>query len=194
MTAWAEPVDSPADHAPGGSGGAGAGAGAGTVDPTVEVRYWDPDVVHQLEAVDGQDNYHRCIQHCGKPLACKHHNCDELCHLGPCPPCAVSLHTPLTCACGASVIPPPVRCGREPPTCNLPCSVVRPCGHPPGAWHTCHFGECPLCVALTSKYVPSRSKAQVPGRRWVAGLQCVAVSVVLPRVLCLELQAMRWRT
>jgi hypothetical protein len=148
----------PGSGADGGPSSQGASAAASScsatvMDPAVEVRHWDPDVVHQLEAVDGQDNYHRCIQQCGKPLACKHHACDDLCHLGPCAPCSVTSHLPLTCACGAAVVPPPVRCGREPPTCQLPCSVPRPCGHPAGAWHTCHFGECPPCVALTSKYV-----------------------------------------
>ncbi|KAH7330948.1 hypothetical protein KP509_20G009600 [Ceratopteris richardii] len=96
----------------------------------------------------GQDP-HLCLLPCGKKLRCGQHVCEELCHSGYCRPCLGSTFTDLTCACGRTSIPPPVPCGTPPPSCTYPCSQPQPCGH--AATHQCHFGECPPCVALTSK-------------------------------------------
>ncbi|GJY14234.1 NF-X1-type zinc finger protein NFXL1 [Tanacetum coccineum] len=43
----------------------------------------------------------------------------------------------------SSSIPPPLPCGTPPPSCQYPCSVPQPCGHPSS--HSCHFGDCPPC-------------------------------------------------
>lgn len=90
---------------------------------------------------------HNCSNVCDKPLQCGKHSCDLTCgHQGECPPCGMLVRDPLFCACGAQSIPGPVRCGMAPPTCDRPCSKVRPCGHP--CPDMCHFGDCPPCVEI----------------------------------------------
>ncbi|KOB66394.1 putative shuttle craft, partial [Operophtera brumata] len=56
---------------------------------------------------------------------------------------------PSVCECGAAVLLPPVHCGQRAPACEGPCLRARPCLHPPH--HSCHTGECPPCVVLTTK-------------------------------------------
>lgn len=89
-----------------------------------------------------------CLVVCGKPLGCGKHVCEDFCHLGRCPPCRIIMHEPLTCACGACSIPPPVRCGTAPPECNRLCGAALPCGHECVA--PCHYDEHPLCCELVS--------------------------------------------
>ncbi|XP_058732390.1 NF-X1-type zinc finger protein NFXL1-like [Vicia villosa] len=86
---------------------------------------------------------HLCSISCGKKLRCGQHACDSLCHSGHCPPCLQTIFTDLVCACGKTSIPPPLPCGTPLPSCQLPCSVPQPCGHP--ASHSCHYGDCPPC-------------------------------------------------
>ncbi|GJY11920.1 NF-X1-type zinc finger protein NFXL1 [Tanacetum coccineum] len=86
---------------------------------------------------------HLCSKPCEKKLRCGQHDCETLCHSGHCPPCQETIFTDLTCACGRSLIPPPLTCGTPPPSCQYPCSVPQPCGHPSS--HSCHFGDCPPC-------------------------------------------------
>ena len=92
---------------------------------------------------------HFCQMACGKKLRCGQHSCESLCHSGHCPPCLETIFTDLTCACGRTSIPPPLPCGTPPPSCQLPCSVPQPCGHP--ASHSCHFGDCPPCSVPVAK-------------------------------------------
>ncbi|VVD04483.1 unnamed protein product [Leptidea sinapis] len=108
------------------------------------------------------------------------HFCKEKCHEGPCRvcpdttlvqcrcghltrdiPCADypsqrnevfcqrKCNKELRCSCGAEVILPPVRCGTKPPACGATCARARACGHEPH--HSCHAGDCPPCVVLTTK-------------------------------------------
>ncbi|GJR17829.1 NF-X1-type zinc finger protein NFXL1 [Tanacetum coccineum] len=93
-------------------------------------------------ATQGWD-LHLCSKPCEKKLRCWQHDCETLCHSGHCPPCQEMIFTDLTCACGRSSIPPPLPCGTPPPSCQYPCSVPQPCGHPSS--HSCHFGDCPPC-------------------------------------------------
>ncbi|GJU88005.1 NF-X1-type zinc finger protein NFXL1 [Tanacetum coccineum] len=95
---------------------------------TAATQGWDP---------------HLCSKPCEKKLRCGQHDCETLCHSGHCPPCQETIFTDLTCACGRSSIPPPLPCGTPPPSCQYPCSVPQPCGHPSS--HSCHFGDCPPC-------------------------------------------------
>ncbi|KAL6861718.1 hypothetical protein ACP4OV_017418 [Aristida adscensionis] len=97
----------------------------------------------QLEGGDWDP--HICQITCGKKLRCGQHVCQLLCHSGHCPPCLETIFTDLTCACGRTSIPPPLPCGTPTPSCPHQCSVPQPCGHP--ASHSCHFGDCPPCVA-----------------------------------------------
>ncbi|KAM0053723.1 putative chromatin regulator PHD family [Helianthus debilis subsp. tardiflorus] len=92
---------------------------------------------------------HFCSKPCEKKLRCGQHDCGLLCHSGHCPPCPEIIFTDLTCACGRSSIPPPLACGMPPPSCQHPCSVPKPCGHVSS--HSCHFGDCPPCLAPIPK-------------------------------------------
>uniref|UniRef100_A0A7N1A4D8 NF-X1-type zinc finger protein NFXL1 n=1 Tax=Kalanchoe fedtschenkoi TaxID=63787 RepID=A0A7N1A4D8_KALFE len=92
---------------------------------------------------------HFCSMICGKKLRCGKHSCEALCHSGYCAPCLETIFTDLTCACGRTSLPPPLPCGTPPPSCQLPCSVPQPCGHPSS--HSCHFGDCPPCSVPVSK-------------------------------------------
>jgi len=99
--------------------------------------------------LSGDWDPHFCQMACGKKLRCGQHSCDDLCHSGHCPPCLETIFTDLTCACRRTSIPPPLPCGTPPPSCQLPCSVPQPCGHP--ASHSCHFGDCPSCLVPVAK-------------------------------------------
>ncbi|KAK6127819.1 hypothetical protein DH2020_038456 [Rehmannia glutinosa] len=92
---------------------------------------------------------HLCSMPCEKKLRCGQHSCTSLCHSGHCPPCLETIFTDLTCACGRTSIPPPLPCGTPRPSCQLPCSVPQPCGHPSS--HSCHFGDCPPCSVPIAK-------------------------------------------
>ena len=99
--------------------------------------------------LSGDWDPHFCSMPCGKKLRCGQHACESLCHSGHCPPCLETIFTDLTCACGRTSIPPPLPCGTPLPSCQLPCSVPQPCGHP--ASHSCHFGDCPPCSVPVAK-------------------------------------------
>ncbi|KAK7195513.1 NF-X1 type zinc finger containing protein [Novymonas esmeraldas] len=103
------------------------------------------------------DAEHTCLQTCIRKLACGTHQCGQLCHQGPCPPCTHVSYERLYCRCRRSFVEPPVPCGTLPPQCNHPCSIPRPCGHPPN--HPCHVEpECPKCVVLEEKLCASHQK------------------------------------
>ncbi|XP_077241128.1 NF-X-like 1 [Tasmannia lanceolata] len=97
------------------------------------------------------DNWdpHLCSVVCGKKLRCGQHSCQSLCHSGHCPPCLETIFSDLSCACGKTVIPPPLPCGTPPPSCQQPCLVPQPCGH--SSTHSCHFGDCPPCSVPMAK-------------------------------------------
>lgn len=93
---------------------------------------------------------HPCSRPCSKVLRCGD-QCSEQCHRGHCPPCMNTLFEPLACACGETVLEPPLPCGTAPPVCNYPCAVPQPCGHP--VTHTCHSTTipCPPCPILIER-------------------------------------------
>lgn len=101
------------------------------------------------KSFSGDWDPHLCSMPCGKKLRCGQHSCHSFCHSGHCPPCLNTIFTDLTCACGRTSIPPPLPCGTPPPSCQYPCSVPQPCGHP--STHSCHFGDCPPCMIPTAK-------------------------------------------
>ncbi|KAJ8727951.1 hypothetical protein PYW08_016336 [Mythimna loreyi] len=104
---------------------------------------------HRCRTVCCAATSHRCAVVCGRTLSCQAHRCEEFCHTGHCAPCPRVSFDELTCECGAEVLLPPVRCGARPPACSAPCIRQRPCKHPPH--HSCHSGDCPPCVVLTTK-------------------------------------------
>mmetsp|Transcript_7174 Transcript_7174/g.31701 ORF Transcript_7174/g.31701 Transcript_7174/m.31701 type:complete len:783 (+) Transcript_7174:156-2504(+) len=94
---------------------------------------------------------HQCNDQCEKLLNCGLHRCDLDCgHRGDCPTCGYLIREPISCFCGASVTPPPARCGVKPPECDRPCTKRRFCPHP--CPYTCHYGDCEKCVALVTKF------------------------------------------
>lgn len=103
---------------------------------------------------DQVDIFHLCKLTCGKPLGCKvpDHHCQALCHSGSCGPCMNASFDELTCACGRTVMYPPIPCGTRPPPCRFPCQKQRECGHPMPD-HLCHPNDepCPPCAYLTEK-------------------------------------------
>lgn len=92
---------------------------------------------------------HLCQMPCGKKLRCGQHSCDSFCHSGHCPPCLETIFSDLSCACGKTVIPPPLPCGTPPPSCQHPCAIPQVCGH--SSTHSCHFGDCPPCSIPVAK-------------------------------------------
>ena len=100
---------------------------------------------------------HICEAPCNKPLACGGHRCPRSCHAGRCPDCLQGIFDELSCRCGGTVILPPIPCGTEPPACPLPCSIPRPCRHPP--LHGCHYDlNCPPCTEMVTKRCASHNK------------------------------------
>ncbi|XP_063824766.1 protein shuttle craft [Ostrinia nubilalis] len=104
---------------------------------------------HRCRTVCCAASSHRCAVVCARTLSCQLHRCEEFCHTGHCAPCPRVSFEELRCTCGAQVLLPPVRCGARPPACDAPCRRRRACLHPPH--HSCHTGDCPPCVVLTTK-------------------------------------------
>lgn len=95
---------------------------------------------------------HICLKVCGRPLKCGNHACAELCHKGPCRSCREAIFDEISCACGRTVLQPPMPCGTKPPECRFDCTRQRTCGHPQTK-HQCHLDTepCPKCPFLVEK-------------------------------------------
>ena len=89
---------------------------------------------------------HICIRNCGRPLKCGLHDCQQICHRGPCGTCPEAIFDEIACACGMTVLQPPQPCGTQPPACQFPCRRRPECGHPI-VDHHCHIDDkaCPKC-------------------------------------------------
>lgn len=73
-----------------------------------------------------------CSQPCQRTLKCgvpgSYHECQALCHEGPCPPCP--LETPVKCRCGAmdqNVLCSELTAKADEVTCKKPCKKMRQC-------------------------------------------------------------------
>ncbi|KAF9205577.1 FKBP12-associated protein [Haplosporangium sp. Z 27] len=106
---------------------------------------------------------HTCPLVCGKKLQCGVHNCDMLCHKGHCNPCMNTSFEELSCACGRTVLYPPIPCGTSIPRCKYSCTRPRDCGHTSFSSHPCHPDSepCPPCIMLVAKQCMCR-KAKMP--------------------------------
>lgn len=118
---------------------------------------------------------HSCSMVCGKPLACGSHNCEQTCHRGACGRCLNASFEEVSCACGGTVLEPPVPCGTK-VACRLRCHRGEPpCGHPSVA-HTCHEDDvpCPPCVYLTTRrcHCGKTEMANIPCSRDQARIIC----------------------
>ncbi|KAG0714473.1 Protein shuttle craft [Chionoecetes opilio] len=83
-----------------------------------------------------------CSQPCQRTLKCgvpgAFHECQALCHEGPCPPCP--LETPVRCRCGAmdcNVSCSELTTKADEATCKKPCKKLRHCGR-----HKCNIRCC----------------------------------------------------
>ena len=96
---------------------------------------------------------HICIKTCGRPLKCGNHNCQQICHRGPCASCPEAVFTEISCNCGRTVLQPPQPCGTRVPECRFSCQRRPACGHPP-VEHNCHSDDaaCPKCPFLVEKW------------------------------------------
>lgn len=95
---------------------------------------------------------HICIRTCGRPLKCSSHECQQMCHRGPCGSCPEAIFDDISCDCGRTVLQPPQPCGTRPPECRFSCLRRPGCGHPP-VEHNCHADDvaCPKCPYLVDR-------------------------------------------
>eukprot|EP01122_Echinamoeba_exundans_P013528 TRINITY_DN5919_c0_g1_i1.p1 TRINITY_DN5919_c0_g1~~TRINITY_DN5919_c0_g1_i1.p1 ORF type:complete len:1247 (-),score=99.08 TRINITY_DN5919_c0_g1_i1:1399-5055(-) len=95
-----------------------------------------------------------CKNRCGKKLSCGNHDCEEICHVGPCKPCARSPNVQKTCPCGATPLSVERKTCLDPIlACNLICNRLLACGKH-RCESKCHEGPCIPCTA--SVPVPCR--------------------------------------
>lgn len=100
----------------------------------------------------------RCTKQCSLPLSCGHHNCEVVCHSGPCPPCA--LDGPRRCHCGSELFQE-LRCTDKEPSCGGTCGKPLDCGSH-SCPDRCHNGPCPPCrVPVTKNCRCGRGKRSV---------------------------------
>ncbi|KAF9905744.1 FKBP12-associated protein [Linnemannia zychae] len=106
---------------------------------------------------------HICTLTCGKKLQCGVHTCEMLCHKGYCNPCMNASFDELSCACGRTVVYPPIACGTPIPKCRYTCTRPRACGHASLSNHPCHPDNepCPPCIMLVGKQCMCR-KSKMP--------------------------------
>ena len=116
---------------------------------TVEVVLCGSMVVkRELKAKDGVFS---CRSICRKKLFCGNHDCDEICHLGPCRDCNLMPSRIRTCYCGKTSLQ------EEWCSCSDPILTrLQICGKPlPCRMHfckdTCHAGDCACLVLVNQK-------------------------------------------
>jgi len=90
-----------------------------------------------------------CGKPCGRRLSCGHHNCEEFCHDGECPPCP---HTSeQACLCGKNKCERP--CAQPVWNCEQTCRKPYLCGHHL-CEEKCHKGECGECPRSGNRNCP----------------------------------------
>ena len=120
----------------------------------------------ELDTLGDDSGWHECDLVCGKPLACGNHHCEAKDHRGACPTCLRSSFDELVCACGRTVLEPPIPCGTR-ISCPFPCARPAPfCGHDKVP-HACHEDPipCPPCPYLSEKRCAC-------GKKMVGNVQC----------------------
>ncbi|RLV91836.1 FKBP12-associated protein 1 [Spathaspora sp. JA1] len=127
------------------------------------------DDIMSMEAV------HICTRPCNRLKACGKHECQALCHNGPCDVCLESTNDDLVCHCGKTIISAPVRCGTK-LVCHEQCARETSCGHR-AERHECHGDDtsCPKCTVLVKKQCDC-------GAREVRGVLCSQERVSCGRI------------
>lgn len=111
------------------------------------------------EGFDGSGHF-SCQKLCGKMLNCEAHQCEQVCHRGPCQPCPRSPTLVKTCPCGQTPLAKLLELGyserrscTDPiPSCGKTCNKPLPCGSSDTIHlceKLCHEGDCGPC-SLTS--------------------------------------------
>ena len=116
------------------------------------------------------DTGRSCGDSCAALLPCGRHECAEVCHAGPCPPCDVSFEQSCYCGkgsavrkCQDAVFPPDSEGvpGSDPSfSCQDVCGATLACGNHTCA-RICHMGPCPPCP-LTPDLVSSCHCGKTP--------------------------------
>lgn len=127
----------------------------------------------QTNINDGIEAEHICTRQCGRLLKCGTHHCEELCHKGPCGTCREAIFEEIACACGRTVLQPPLPCGTGPPPCRFPCERPKACGHPQVA-HNCHGDseQCPRCPFLVQRRCLCGKKILRNQQCWFRDVRC----------------------
>lgn len=107
----------------------------------------------RCSAEHGGAPHYSCNDICGKPLGCKNHRCEKLCHGGECDPCIRDTKLITACPCGRSPLSlTRLSCLDPIPCCDKICGKQLSCGQP-AAPHfckeRCHEGDCPPCPSTT---------------------------------------------
>ncbi|XP_023025615.2 nuclear transcription factor, X-box binding stc [Leptinotarsa decemlineata] len=100
----------------------------------------------------GQTHYN-CGEVCDKLLSCGNHNCQKICHDGPCDVCVRDVDAVQTCPCGKTrLLKPRTSCSDPIPCCDKICGKPLKCGQPNNPHRCeqyCHEGDCPPCPLTT---------------------------------------------
>ncbi|KAK9078775.1 hypothetical protein SSX86_002833 [Deinandra increscens subsp. villosa] len=127
-----------------------------------------------------------CGQTCGKPLKCLRHNCDKICHVGPCDSCDLLINASCFCkkktevvVCGEMTVKGQVNVEQDGIfSCSLPCGKPLACGNH-FCKETCHPGVCGDCDLL-----PGRVTSCYCGK---SGLQENRISCMDPIPTCSQI-------
>lgn len=135
-----------------------------------------------------------CGQHCDKLLNCGRHRCEQVCHVGPCDPCQISIDASCFCkkkfevvVCGDMIVKGVIKiedgifscdsiCGKELGCGNHFCTEVchpGPCGEcglMPGRLRTCHCGKTRLQEERHSCLDPIPTCSQICSKLLRCGL------------------------
>lgn len=135
-----------------------------------------------------------CGKRCNKLLECRRHRCEDICHVGPCDTCQVSISASCFCKkksevvlCGEMTVKGEVNVEDGLFSCSKPCEKNLSCGnhvcretcHPgpcgdcdmlPGRIKTCYCGKTALEEQRQSCLDPIPSCSQTCGKRLPCGL------------------------
>lgn len=111
----------------------------------------------------GEENF-SCQQICNKPLSCKNHFCQKICHQGDCEKCWLQPSELLTCPCGKTALSTLMgenarkSCLDPISVCGLPCGKLLPCKKH-YCKSVCHIEkECPKCKELVNQECRCKKK------------------------------------
>jgi transcriptional repressor NF-X1 len=141
-----------------------------------------------IDHSQGAARYFSCKKICSRTLDCGNHTCQEVCHSGPCRPCALQPALCTTCPCGKSSLaslkaPARKSCLDPVAECKQVCGKLLKCGRH-NCKDQCHNGPCKPC--LEEVLVPCRcggtSKPFVCGEVYPDKIQEINDSIRCDRI------------